>query len=297
MHRLAVIATLAVLAAVPALASESTTTPDRLQVPTAIIPNKATYDVFLEDGKGMFVNARGTFTDVSKASCAGWNVEQRLYVQFVPPPARNGAPTVPVYLRLGANTFESADGLKYTFEDMMSMRNQVLVSHKGEAVLSGVGQAGKATFTKPQATTVDIPAGTIFPFAYVRNLTTAAGRGTARYEAQVFDGSMALEYGVVKMQSFISNPMASRFKPQDQQGGNQRAGAPSLDRDFNATLSWPVRVNLMGKGADGQAKRIAQQGYTLMPNGRAEDMIMDFGQFSLKFVLTKIEELPKPTCR
>lgn len=285
----AVLAVLAALVAAPALASgQGSASTNRLQVPTAVVPNKATYDVFLDDGKGAFASARGTFTDVSQMSCTGWNVEQRLYVQFTPPAAFNGAPSVPVYLRLGANTFESADGLKYSFEDRMSMRNQILVSHKGEAVLKGPGQAGTATFTLPETRTMAIPAGTIFPFAYVRNLTAAAGQGTARYEAQVFDGSMALEYGIVKMQSVISNPMASRFKPAGQQVDQQ---------DFNATLSWPVRINLMGAGADGQVKRIAQQGYTLMPNGRAEDMIMDFGQFSLRFVLSKIEELPVPPCR
>ncbi len=283
---------LAVLIAMPVAAEESAPAQQssgRLRVDTSLHPSKVTYRVSLLSGTAQqqFASAEGSFTDKSVLSCEGWNVEQRLFVKFLPP-SKPGVATIPVYLRTGANNFESRDGLTYRFEDKTSMAGQVINSHKGSATLTGVGQAGTAVYTEPAGVTIELPAGTIFPVTYAQQLINAAGEGQPRYSARVFDGSMSAELGLIRMVTDISAPRAAVFKDPE-----ANKPTPGLENEFTTELAWGMRTSMF-KGND--ANPLFKQGFSMLPNGRSETMMMNFGQFSLRFDLVKYEEIPLPTC-
>lgn len=260
-----------------------------LTVEASLRPAISTYRVTLVPGTNdKFVSAEGSFTDKSAFACDGWRSEQRLFVQFTPP-TRPGVNTPPVFLRTGANIFEARNGLVYRFEDKSSMGGQILSSHKGEAILTTVGGRGTATFTDPPGKSIDLPAGTVFPINYASELVKRAGTGQTRYEATMFDGTMSAEAGVLRVITNIAKPRAAAFRSQ------QTSTYPD-ESNFNTQLAWPARTAIY-KADEAQGTRpLFEQHASLLANGRAETLIMDFTQFKLRMELVKYEELPVPTC-
>lgn len=264
----------------------------RLATETHMVSALMTYNVTLVPAQGSpFVSGSGTLTERATHSCKGWASEQRLYVRFMPP-QQGVAPVQPVFLRSGSNSFESADGLTYAFEDKANLGGQMVVSHKGVAQLTAAGQAGKVTYADPASQTLELPAGTVFPSAFSSGLLTAAGDGQRRFSAVVFDGSMDPDKALLNMQAQIGTPRAAVFKSQGAQPVYQ------VTPDFNPALAWSVKVSGMqpasgaGQNADGVQQPVVQQTFSLLTNGRAETSVMDFGNFRLQLDLVKYEEFP-----
>lgn len=277
---------------VPAQAEQANS---RLVVQTTFQPALSTYRVTMVQGSNkQFASGEGSFTEKLSMGCDGWRTEQRLYVKFMPVAAQTDPRVLPVYLRTGANTFESRDGLTYEFADKSSLGGNILSSHRGSATLSASGQAGTATYSEPAGQTVQLPAGTVFPTKFAYQLITAAGNGQSGLEALVFDGSMGAEFGVLKLSAAIGLPQNTTYKLDAPPANARINGNTSMDQ-FGTSLAWPVRINLYS-AANPASGLLFQQGQSLMQNGRTEDMLMDFGQFKLRFELVKMQPLPMPAC-
>jgi len=273
-------------AAAPAAPAAEPETDKSLRLETTLLPAISTYNVELVEGSTQqFVSGQGTFTDKSVLGCDGWNVEQRLSVSFMPP-IRPGVPVAtPVLLRSGSNTFEARNGLHYRFEDKTSLSGQATGSHKGEAILTEVGGTGTATYVEPAGRVVQLPAGTVFPSAFAFNVVRAAGQGERSYAATVFDGSLGAEAGPLKLRAVIGLPQVAKFGQSTEAAAGQQG----------TNLAWRVRIGV--RGTEGQqARPLFEQGLSLMPNGRAEAMLMDYGEFKLRFTLAKFEPLEVPVC-
>lgn len=260
----------------------------RISSEVSLEPAIATYSVSLFAPTEAYATAEGVFTDKATRACDGWHVEQRLMVKLVPV-SKDVRPVVADFLRSGSNAYESQDGLTYSFEDKSTMRGEVISSHKGVATLTAVGQAGTAIYQDPANQQVALPAGTIFPTSFSEQLVHAAGNTDLKYGASVFDGSMGIENGALRMEAIIGDPRGSVFRL------SQPGRSASREREYNTLLAWPVKVSISSLTAT-DGKPLTENLLSLLPNGRAETMIMDFGQFKLRFDLAKYEPISQPAC-
>jgi hypothetical protein len=147
---------------------------------------------------------------------------------------------------------------------------------RGRARLEGKGGAGTAEFSQPEASTIELPRGTMFPTDHTLLLIQSANGNERFITRKVFDGG-------------------ETEGPSDVTAAIGQAGDPA-DRT-NAMLAhrgWPMRLAFYAPDAAG-AEPDYEVGMKLLENGVAEGMTLDYGDLVVRAKLREIEAL-KPNC-
>src|SRR5580692_10448063 len=114
-------------------------------------------------------------------SCDGWTVEQRYKLTI------SYAESQDVVIDSNFVTWESKDGLHYRFNQRETRNGAVDEEIRGSAQLDGPGKGGTITFEKPNAKTMKLPPGAMFPSAHTILLIAKAEAGENFLSRQVFD--------------------------------------------------------------------------------------------------------------
>jgi len=243
-----------------------------------IAPHRAVYQMSLasaKSGSGL-VSASGALAFEWGDGCDGWTVEQRYKLTLVFSQAAE------VEIVTNFATWESKDGLKYRFKVRKTKNGKAEADVAGEAHLAGAGQAGKAAFTSPEKTVMDLPAGTIFPTEHTLVLLRQALADKTLVKRVVFDG--ATPDGAAEVNALIGRKLAA----------GQAGAEPLLARP-----GWYMRMayfNIDKAAAQGLGEPDYEIGMELQDNGIARAIKLDYADFSIKGTLEKVELLPKPPC-
>ncbi len=249
----------------------------------AVDPHEALYDLTLDSARSAsgIVGANGAMFYKWGETCDGWTLEQRfrLRISYAEQDATDISSTVV--------TYESKDGLRYRFNERR-MRNGELDSEiHGEAHLNGLGKGGVAEFTKPEATTLPLKPGVIFPTAHTLALIAAAEAHQQFLSRYVFDGSAVENAGQVS--AFIGDALAP---------AGDKAPKP-LNDPLLQHRSWPIRLAFFpasDSGAADQSEPDYELSMRLLENGVTQDMKLDYGDYVIGATLSDIKKLPRPAC-
>ncbi len=247
-------------------------------------------------------------------SCDGWTVEQRYKLTI------NYADSQDVKIVSNFVTWESKDGTKYRFNQKETRNGTVDEEIRGSAQLDGPGQGGIVTFDKPQPQTMKLPPGTLFPSAHTILLIERAEAGENFISRQVFDGA------TVEGAVLVSAVIGSKVEPRSNRPRSKGAADPKADADAKDDPSDPVAAAKDDPKAKGGSEpdislndpvlqhpgwhvRLAffpadpnsekpdyELGMLLLDNGISRDMLIDYGDYTIKAKLDKIEALGKPHC-
>ena len=219
-------------------------------------------------------DARGAMVYQWGETCDGWTIEQRYRLKL----RYSGAPDTDIVSRF--ITWESKDGLRYRFSEKETRNGNVAEEISGEARLDGPGKGGVARFTKPRPETLQLAPGVLFPSAHTILLIDKAKEGETLVSRLVFDGSA--EENAVQVSAVIGSKVAGDPASAD--------GSPLLERP-----GWRVRLAFFP--ADPNAERPDYElGMRLLDNGVSRDMVIDYGEYSIRAKLDDIEPLSKPHC-
>src|SRR5579859_3704156 len=211
-------------------------------------------------------------------SCDGWIVENKTALTFA---YSDGAPVSTTWDFV---TWESKDGLHYRFRVRSTRDGVVNEEIDGTADLEGKGKGGLAKFTLPEAKTMKLPKGTLFPTEHTVRMIELAQAGEHMAERTLFDGTGTDNTFAVS--ALIGKAAAAnKNKPE----------AAGISRALLATPSWPMQMAFFPDGSD-DAEPDYEVGVRYYQNGVADDVLQSFGNFSLKGTLEKLEPLPKPDC-
>jgi hypothetical protein len=243
--------------------------------------NRARYGVSLSSAKpdSGVVAVDGSMTVETAEACDGWTTEQRNkftvhYVEDNPD----------LVLSATFVSWESKDGLRFRFSQRESKNGELDKEVSGEAQFSGPGKGGTATFTKPSAGTLDLPAGALFPTAHTNLLIDRAAAGEGFLAAKVFDGTS--DDNANDVTAVIGAP---------QSADATAAAAGTVKSPLLQRPSW--RVHLAFFPADITVdKPDFELTMRLLDNGISGDTVLDYGDFAIKAKLDQIEKLPKPAC-
>jgi len=241
-----------------------------------IAPHRALYQMTLGTTKGDsgVASASGTMAYQWGEACDGWTVEQRYRLKM------GYSEQSDVDISSNFVTWEAKDGLHYRFNQKETRNGEGGEPIHGEAHLDAPGKGGGADFTSPEAKTIALPAGTIFPSAHTILLIDKAKAGESFLSRQVFDGST--EEAAVLVSGVIG--------PLVQPDPEAAKKSPLLNRP-----GWRVRLAFFP--ADQAAEKPEYElGMLLLDNGVSRDMTIDYGDYSIKAKLDDIEALPKPGC-
>ena len=241
-----------------------------------IAPHRALYTMSLgaTHGDAGVSAATGTMAYQWGETCDGWTVEQRYRLKM------GYAESPDVSISSNFVTWEGKNGQRYRFNQKETRNGSGDEEIRGEAKIDGAGKGGTVEFEKPEAKTLELPAGVLFPSAHTIFLIDKAQAGENFVSRQIFDGATA--DGAV----LVSAVIGPRVEP-DAEAAKK---SPLLNRP-----GWRVRLAFFP--ADQKAEKPDYElGMLLLDNGVSRDMVIDYGDYSIRAKLDDIEALPKPGC-
>src|SRR5262245_18209675 len=241
-----------------------------------IVPHRALYLMTLGSARNDsgVVDARGTMDYEWGETCDGWTIEQRyrLKMRYVE--------SADVDIVSSFVTWESKDGLRYRFNQKQTRNGEIDQEIRGEARLDAPGKGGIAEFSKPQPQTLTLEPGVMFPSAHTILLIDAAHEAENFISRLVFDG--ATDENAVQVSAAIGVKLAP--------DPAMAARSPLLQRP-----GWRIRLAFFPVDANAE-KPDDEVGTRLLDNGVSQDMVIDYGDSSIRARLDDIEPLTKPNC-
>jgi hypothetical protein len=241
-----------------------------------IAPHRAAYNLKLiqaESGGGI-AGVVGGMTFEWADTCEGWVTDQRYLLRFT---NDEGVETV---VQSSNVNWESKDGLRFRFSTKRRHNGKVTGEFSGEARLERAGGAGTATFTRPHAAKMALPAGTRFPTDLTIRLMQAASRGERSVRALVFEGA--------DMEG--AQPVFTTILPM-----RAARGTGILQPPLGPNPIWPMILAYFrpGRGDSVPETEIAME---LQANGVVPSFILDYGTFRLRAELARVRMLPAAAC-
>jgi len=242
-----------------------------------IVPHRALYEMKLAGARSnsQVAAVTGRMAFEWADACDGWAIQQRFHLSFQYAEG-NQVEMVTNYV-----TWESKDGTAYRFNVRRTVNGEVEEETRGEANLFADGQGGVVRYARPEPSEGDLPPGTMFPTAHTLELVRLAVADERFLARVVFDGSDA--EGPNEVSAAIGS------------AGPVRADPGGTGKDLLRTKAYPIRMAffpLQGTGAE----PTYEMSLSLLTNGVAESMLIDYGDFRVSGTLRELEALPKPHC-
>jgi envelope integrity protein B len=245
-----------------------------------LAPYRARYALSLAstDASGGVIGGGGMLLDEWRRTCDGWTEQEHFYLHLQYGEDNVAHETSDSYSTLA--TWEASDASRFSFDLRRASTDQPYEEIRGEARRTGAG--GSAVFTKPQAVTLALPRGTLFPAAHNRLLVERAQAGDRFIVRRVFDGSD------VETAAPVSAVIGPRLAPGS--GAGKLPRSRLLDRP-----SWQIRLAFFSADRAAELPEY-EESVRLLDNGVVQDMVLDYGDHTIHAQLEQIEALPRPRC-
>ena len=240
----------------------------------ALASHRGIYDLTLDRARenAGIVEVSGAMLYELIDACESWATRQRFSMTL-----RNREGTE---LETGSDyaTLESMDGRTLRFSLTQVTQGAVSSRVAGQAELAADG-SGTVRYSESETRELPLPPGTLLPNTHTIAALNAARAGQRLLVAPIFDGTSA--DGAQQTTTFLSPCQGPQPVPE----------APSLSTLGSARM----RIAFFEPGAD-QAGGASTPSYEVslryFENGVADEMIMDFGDFTVRAKLVKLEEAP-----
>jgi hypothetical protein len=273
MLRRALLAALASLTLAPAVPAKE---PGHEQM----LAHRAAYRLSLDsvrDNAGV-VQAQGLMLFEVVDACDAWAVRQR-FTLVIEDRDGNAIETSSDY-----NTLEAKDGSALRFSLTQITEGAVTSRVAGTATVTAEG--GTIRYTEPDAAEDALPPGTILPMIHTIRSLAAAREGRRIFAAPLFDGTSA--DGAQDTTTIISGgwlgPQPHPRIPLLSTQGSARMRIAFFDRDQGGQGS-------QGGGAGTPSYEVSLRYFA---NGVADELKMDFGDFTVDGRLMELQEIPSP---
>jgi hypothetical protein len=242
-----------------------------------MVPYRARYDLTLAStasSSGVSA-AGGVMLDEWDDVCDGRTEQEHFYLHLDYGEGAADRDTSDVYSTFVS--WEAKDGSRYRFD----MRRAG--SDESFDEIKGVAGGGTVEFARPQMTVLPLARGTLFPVAYLRFLIERAEAGDRVVARDSFDGSDVDDGNLV---SAVIGPGRAR-------GAEDEAppDSPLLDRP-----SWWVRSAFFPADPGNDQLPVYEQSMRVLDNGVVQEVLFDYGDYSIRATLKEIETLPRPKC-
>jgi hypothetical protein len=219
---------------------------------------------------GGVIAAHGRMTYDVQDACSGWTTAQHLELAFT---NRDGQE---IRMLSDYATFETKDGTRLTFHTRQMTDGAVTSQLDGEA-RTGAGDS-YAEYSSPARKRVDLPPGTRLPLAHTEAILAAAESGRRFLSLPLFDGTDpdGAEDTFVTTNGWHPAP-ASHW--------------PALAR----LPSSRVHVAFYSRAKRSQTPEY-EIGMRYYANGVADELAMDFGDFTVGGILNQLEVRPANRC-
>lgn len=233
-----------------------------------LAPHRALYKMSLVEASARsgITGANGAMMYRFEDVCDAWTSETKVILKL------NYSEGEEVETTWSFASWEAKDGLSYRFNVRHSRNGTEIEVLEGQAKREILDGPATALYTSPKNTTIELPGGTMFPTRHLAALIEAGQKNTLTVSEVVFDGA-SLE-NPYRINALITNPRKQ---------SSETKAAKHIRMAF-----FPV----LGKSEEPEF----ELGITYRPDGVAERIRQDFGNFSLELAPNSIEVLNAPDC-
>jgi hypothetical protein len=235
----------------------------------------------LDDKGGITAIAGKLAYEITGNDCDGYAVNYRVANRYI---QGEGSPQTQ---DIQMTSFESGDGRELDMKTKSYNNGNLDSEIRVKASIPKEGGIGSGELEAKENKTFEIVADAIFPTAWQKQLMTSAEKGESRAAAIVFEGSD--DQKPTRAIGFIGTKKTA---------GKIASGADAATLDsLNKLNSWPVTVSYYTLDAQGDEPPTYSASFNMLENGVSTDLILDYGTYSLKGKLEKIEMLKAETCQ
>jgi hypothetical protein len=280
--------------------------------PVNLAPHRAIYEMKLGDtrsGSGVTDLSGRMVFEITGSVCEGYTQNMRFVMETS---NRDGASST---TDMRSSSWEDGAAARYRFTVSNYRDQEQTDATSGNALRSGEsaggagGVAGKAAdksaaskeiatakgagevkveLTKPQATTLNLPGKVVFPVQHSRMLIDAALAGQSLLEADLYDGSEKGEkvYATTAVlgKSVKGEPVSIAAKVKNAE-------------KLKGMTSWPVSISYFDKSKEKEdSLPVYEIAFRYFANGVSENLVIDYGDFSIQGALKEIEFYDTPKC-
>jgi hypothetical protein len=269
----------AVFAALVLSGSGGSSASAQAAAPAVLAPHRAVYDLSLDTRRAArgLDQARGRILfDTAGNRCEGFTTSFRQVVEL----SMNGNRLV---MDVRTAHFEEGDGSGFRFTSRSSHNGAAQTETDGTATRGP--DAVNVAVRRPRELTRQIDRAAIFPTEHLIRLVEAAREGRTILEVKVYDGAETGEklYNATAI-------IGRRIAP-----GAGEVEVAARDPKLAALARWPVTISYFEDGRDSPnpAYSIA---FELYENGVSRQLVIHYGEFSLRGDLASLEWQPETAC-
>lgn len=234
--------------------------------------HRAAYRLDLGEARGSGIaSVRGAMVFDIADACDGWATRQRMTMTITD---RDGQEieTVSDYA-----TYEAKDNSALRFSLTQTTGGAISQRVAGEATLGADG-AGRVRFSEPAGREEALPPGTLLPMRHTVLSVETARAGRRLLNAPLFDGTS--DEGAQDTTTIVTAWSAAQGEPRFPLLANQASGR--------------MRIAFFERGAatGGASAPDYEVGLRYFENGVADELVMDFGEFTVTGRLLELTPIP-----
>ena len=263
------------------------------------MPHRAVYEITLADKRQAVsvasVKGRMVF-EITGSSCEGYTQNMRMLTRITDEKGKRTLSDV------RSSTWERGDGGRFRFTSSQYFDSVLQEMVSGLAVRH-MGRRKKPAITvkirKPAAGTLDIPGDVLFPTQHSLAILQAARENRARLDVRVYDGSEQGQ-GLYRTFGFIGRKILPGREVATKEGEQKRkdVGVKLARLGLAGMVSWPVAISYFdGKEGGGDPVPSYELSFRLYQNGVSRNLLINFGDFSVRGVLDRISYLGSSPCK
>lgn len=243
------------------------------------VPHRAVYAIELASAKtGSGIAAvKGEMLAEWTESCEGWAFDHRSLFEIT------YAQGTTVRITSNVASWESRDGREYHFSISNATNGKVTQKYEGRAQLSAA-DGGKVNYIVPERDPLILPKGTVFPMVHTARVLSATMAAPKILSMSVFDGMS--EEGIFRISAVIGKPIANAART---------AKVAQAVIALKGRTAWPMQLAYFSLSSR-EAEPEHEVGMRIYGNGVSDRMLLDFGEFSVRADLIRLEISKKPAC-
>ena len=220
--------------------------------------------------------------EINGSKCEGFAINSRIVTRFM----TNQGKTNQTDIR--STSWESGDGKSFRFGTRQYLNQQLGDKSAGRASRTGDGKPVVGVLTEPKEETFELPAETVFPSEHNKRIMETAFAGKSIDNSLVYDGTEGKK--IYNATTIIGREKAPGKSDLSQAG-------PSA-KPLGELRSWPVTVSFFedGEKAGGEQTPSHEVSFVLYENGVSAKLLLNYGDFSIKGVLSGLEVFSSPAC-
>jgi hypothetical protein len=251
--------------------------------PIKLVAHRAVYEMSLDDARQATgitgIDGRMVF-EFSGSECDGYTLNMRMVTQMTDSQGQNNLTD------LRSSTWEDGNGQKFRFQSSQYLNDKLGDVTMGHAVRELPDAKVKVSLSQPARAELNLSGQVLFPTQHSLALIEAAEAGKSLLQAKIYDGS---EKGqkVYETTAFIGKPVPA--------GADAGLEAVAKEKGLGDLVSWPVSIGYFeAKGGD--LTPSYQIDFRLYANGVSRNLLIDYGDFSIRGTLSSLEYLKAEAC-